>query len=168
MAEPGRRDHIPGVQPRFDLLASVLALALTAACGGSSEPAESPDQSEAVPAARVETRPKNTLWRDEVDLTVDGGLGRFLQRVEVEAALDNGKFKGFRIVSLHPPGFWHGVDLKPGDVVTRVNGMPIERETQAYDAFVALKKAKELRVSYERGAEQRTLVFAIASRPTNR
>jgi hypothetical protein len=40
--------------------------------------------------------------------------------------------KAFRIVALRPHEFWHGVDLAPGDVVTSVNGMPIERETQAY------------------------------------
>jgi S1-C subfamily serine protease len=142
-------------------------IVLAAACGGSVEPADGPEgASEPEPAsALAEKRPKDTLWRDEVDRTVDGGLGRFLQRVEVEAALDNGQFKGFRIVGLYPPGFWQDVDLKPGDVVTRVNGMPIERETQAYDAFVALKKTSRLEVSYERGAERRKLVYKIEPRP---
>jgi S1-C subfamily serine protease len=139
---------------------------LACACGGSVDPAEGPEgAAEPEPAAATEKRPKNTLWRDEVDRAVDGGLGRFLQRVEVEAALDNGQFRGFRIVTLYPPSFWQEVDLKPGDVVTRVNGMPIERETQAYDAFVALKKASRLEVSYLRGAEERKLVYAIQPRP---
>jgi S1-C subfamily serine protease len=153
------------VERRFYEPAGLLVLALVTACGGSPDYAESPDSVSAEPAAAVDKRPKGTLYRDEVDTTVDGGLGRFLQRVEVEAALDNGKFKGFRILTLYPPTFWHDVDLKPGDVVTRVNGMPIERETQAYDAFVALKKSKELRVSYQRGAQDRTLVYKIVARP---
>jgi type II secretory pathway component PulC len=152
------------VERRFYKPAGVLALALASACGGSSDFAESPDSVSAEPAAAVDKRPKETLYRDEVDSMVDSGLGRFLQRVEVEAALDNGKFKGFRILTLYPPSFWQEVDLKPGDVVTRVNGMPIERETQAYDAFVALKKSNELRVSYRRGAQDRTLVYKIVAR----
>jgi general secretion pathway protein C len=88
-----------------------------------------------------------------------------LQHVELEAALDNGQFVGFRIVRLEPPELWRGIDLQPGDVVTRVNGMPIERETQAYDAFMALKSAQELRVSMLRGGAERTVVFSIVPRP---
>lgn len=99
-----------------------------------------------------------------MNATVDAGLGRFLQRVDVEAALDNGQFRGFRIVSLQPPEFWRGVDLEPGDVVTSVNGMPIERETQAYDAFTSLKQAKKLEVSYLRGGRERKLVYSIVAR----
>ena len=123
-----------------------------------------------MPAARVEprepVRPPGTIWRDELLLTVDGGLGSFLQRVEVEASLPNGRFEGFRIALLHPPEFWQGVDLKPGDVVTRVNGMPIERETEAYDAFQALRSASEIRVSILRGGVPRVLSYRIATRPT--
>jgi len=119
------------------------------------------------PAALVRepARPPATLWRDEVQDTIAAGLGTFLQRVEVEASLDNGRFVGFRIVNLQPPEFWQGVDLKPGDVVTRVNVMPIERETEAYDAFQALRGASELRVSLLRAGAPRALVYRIADRP---
>jgi hypothetical protein len=123
-----------------------------------------------VPAARVQpsepARPPATIWRDEMLMMIDGGLGSFLQRVEVEASLPNGRFEGFRIVSLNPAEFWQGVDLKPGDVVTRVNGMPIERETEAYDAFQALRTASELKVSLLRGGVPRVLSYRIAERPT--
>jgi hypothetical protein len=136
---------------------------LLSACGGA-EP-----EPRVVPAARVgprePVRPPGTIWRDELLFTIEGGLGAFLQRVEVEASLPNGRFEGFRIVDLHPREFWNGVDLKPGDVVTRVNGMPIERETEAYDAFQALRTAGELRVSILRGGVPRVLSYRIAERP---
>ena len=53
------------------------------------------------------------------------GLGYFLQNVTVEdwPVMRNGKFYGFKIKSVSAE--W-SVDLRPGDVVTRVNGMPIE------------------------------------------
>ena len=140
----------------------VLCLMLSA-CGGS-EP-----EPRVVPAARVEprepARPPATIWRDEMLSVIEAGLGTFLQHVEVEASLPNGRFEGFRIVGLHPPEFWQGVDLKPGDVVTRVNGMPIERETEAYDAFQSLRTASELRVSLMRGGVPRVLAYRIAERP---
>lgn len=97
--------------------------------------------------------------------TVNAGLGRFLQHVAVEAKLEDGAFRGFQIVALQPESFWRGADLQTGDVVTAVNGMPIERETQAFDAFQSLKSAKELVVSYRRGSEARELKYKIVEKP---
>jgi type II secretory pathway component PulC len=92
---------------------------------------------------------------------VQAGLGRFLQKVDVEPSFASGRFQGFRIVELRPGAFWQDVDLRPGDVVLRVNGMPIERETQAYDAFQSLRTANELRVEYLRAGQPRALVYPI-------
>jgi type II secretory pathway component PulC len=105
--------------------------------------------------------PPGALWREDVLRTVEDGLGRFLQRVVVDAELRSGKFVGFRIVELRPLEWWKEVDLRPGDVVLRVNGMPIERETQAYEAFESLKKADHLTVTYLRAGEERQLSYRI-------
>lgn len=149
----------------------LLLVGVLPACGGQRNDADFPSNDLNLPGAEpaaerdasLRSRPAGVLYRDEVDATVDAGLGYFLQRVDVEASLDNGRFKGFRIVSLHPTNYWRGVDLGPGDVVLSVNGMPIERETQAYDAFRALKQAKELRVKYLRAGRERELVYRIVA-----
>jgi len=129
------------------------------------EPVEAPSQ----PAVAVEQpkkapAPPGSLWREDVNFTVDEGLGYFLQRLSVEPEIVGGKFQGFRIVDLEPPDFWKGVDLKPGDVVTQVNGMPIERDIDAYQAFQSLRAAPSLRVSFVRGGEKRELVYPIVAR----
>jgi type II secretory pathway component PulC len=96
---------------------------------------------------------------------VEAGLGSFLQRVELSPSLEDGAFRGFRVVALGPPEFWQAVDLQPGDIVLSVNGLPIERETQAYEAFQSLKSAEELVVSYRRSGEGRELRYKIVPRP---
>lgn len=106
------------------------------------------------------------LARADVERVIDGGLGRFLAHVQIEPSLSAGKFQGWHIVSLRPPELWSGVDLQPGDVVTRVNGMPIEREMQAYDAFQAVRAADKLEVSYRRHNQARTLLYTIVGKPT--
>jgi type II secretory pathway component PulC len=58
------------------------------------------------------------------------------------------------------------VDLREGDVVTRVNGLPIERETEAFSAFQGLKQAKELTVALERDGQAKKLRFPIVERKT--
>ncbi|MEB2313556.1 MAG: hypothetical protein OZ921_21025 [Sorangiineae bacterium] len=131
-------------------------------CGGAA-PA-SPPRAASQPAPAT-PRAVTELARAEVVAAVDAGLGRFLQHVELEPVLVGGKFEGFRVVTLRPPEFWDGVDVRPGDVVTQVNGQPIERETQAYDAFQALKTARALEVSLTRDGKPRTLVLPIVGAP---
>ncbi len=86
----------------------------------------------------------------------------FLQHVVLsdEPVMVDGKFHGFRIKELRGD-MWKGVDLRPGDVVTRVNGFAIERPEQAVEAFQSLSVASELRVAYERDGAPRELRYAI-------
>jgi type II secretory pathway component PulC len=107
-----------------------------------------------------------TLQRADVERVIDGGLGRFLAQVAIEPALSAGKFTGWSIVSLQPPELWRAVDLKPGDIVTRINGMPIEREVEAYEAFQAVRQAPTLEVSYLRQGQPRTLRYTILGPPS--
>ncbi len=96
---------------------------------------------------------------------VDGGLGRFLGFVQIEAYAEGNDFVGWQIVDLQPADTWAGVDLRPGDVVTRINGRPLEHEDQAYTAFTSLKHSPRLTVTYLRGDQQRELVWRIVDRP---
>lgn len=118
-----------------------------------------------VEAPKAPKPPAGTLYRKDVEAFVNQGFPSFLQRVEVEPSLENGKFKGWAIVGLHPPEFWQGVDLKPGDVVVSVNGRPLERETEAFEAFESLRGADELVVTYVRAGEPRKLTYKIIDGP---
>jgi hypothetical protein len=144
--------------------------AFAVGCGGSwlDEPLPRTPQEPPPRAASASSQkpvpPPGSLFRQDVNRTVEEGLGFFLQRVSVDADLDNGKFQGFRIVELRPPEYWQTVDLKPGDVVTQVNGMPIERDIDAYQAFQSLRAAPSLHVTYFRAGVQRELVYSIIDR----
>jgi type II secretory pathway component PulC len=110
----------------------------------------------------VPAKSLGVLKRAELVNFVNAGFPNFLQRVEVEPSLDDGRFRGWLIVALQPPAFWQGVDLAPGDVVTSVNDLPIERETEAFDAFQSLKTAPALNVVYVRGGAARRISYRIA------
>jgi type II secretory pathway component PulC len=116
--------------------------------------------------APVSPAPDHAVARSAVQEVVSQGLGMFLRRVDVDGhpVFVAGKFHGFRIAGLRDAQFWSGVDLKPGDVVTTVNGFPIERPEQAQTAFDSLEVASELRVAVERGGQPRELVYTIIDR----
>ena len=152
--------HSPGV--RFLLWASLLFVA----CRGEPLPPPTPPPPETeAPPPESQRPPPGSLWRDEVDAVVDGGLGRFLGFVTLEPHLNGDTFVGWQIVELRPADTWAGVDLVPGDVVTRINGRPIEREPQAFDVFTSLKRSDKLVVTYLRGEQPRELVWRIVPRP---
>jgi len=168
------RPH-PVVAPRL-----VLAVAMLASCGGSQPARAEPSRpgeattttsAEAGTTARVAadaplpSRP-GRLWRRDVVAALSRGLGDFLSRLQVEPALASGKFQGWRVVGVRAGDpLWQGTDIVPGDVVTAVNGRPIERPEQAFAAFQSLAVAKELRVTYERNNARREIAYPIDESP---
>ena len=145
--------------------ASLVLLGLLFGCGS----AEMPPPVAAKPVTKLVAQaapraPKGELFRQDVDAFIDGGFPQFLQRVDVEARVVDGQFRGWSIVNLVPHEFWNGVDLRPGDIVTAVNDLPIERDTEAYDAFESLKAADTLRVAFQRDGQSHVLVYKIVER----
>jgi type II secretion system protein C len=152
-------------------LLALVSLIAAASCGGAAavpEAVQAPTTTTSPaplpsPAASTAAPPDRVVARSAVHALVAQGLGSFLQRVDVDdqPVFVGGKFHGFRIAALKDPPFWSGVDLKPGDVVTGVNGFPIEHPEQALTAFESLEVASELRVAVERAGQPHELVFPI-------
>lgn len=154
----------------------LLVLGFVAACGGShAGRATTPVSGQAEPTAGLEPPPpgepapqpeplprQQAIARADLVPVLDAGLGRFLQGVSTEASLVDGRFVGFRILSLYPndPRF-RGVDLRPGDVVTRVNGTSIERPEGAFEVWNGLRVSSELMIEYLRDGERRELRYPI-------
>ena len=144
----------------------LLCVAL-AACGGSTPPPEAPvtpsKTQAAAPVKPGDPLPANSVRRSSVRAVLVAGPGAFLQRLTLDdrAVFQSGKFHGFRVQHLNDSEFWKGVDLKAGDVVTHINGFPIEHPEEALEAFKSLEVASELRVGYEREGVPRELRYTI-------
>ncbi|MEO7113527.1 MAG: hypothetical protein ABI183_24020 [Polyangiaceae bacterium] len=147
-------------------LASMLACGSTTPAPKSSTPdakASTTTTASSEPKSGSDAAPTMTLHRAELHRIVASGLGAFLSRVSLDdhpAKTPDGKFIGFRIAALQGNS-WKGVDLKPGDIVTKVNGFPIEHPEQALEVFQSLDVASELRVGVERDGVPRELRYAI-------
>jgi hypothetical protein len=173
----GRAAHswLVSAVPRLFLLPLLLSGCASSPYPSVNDPMPPPDPA-SIPAgaAKASNAPvrneaalaTGTLQRADVERVVDAGLGRFLGHVALEPSLPGGKFSGWSIVGFDPPELFDGVDLQPGDVVTRVNGMAIEREMEAFDAFQAVRQAPALEVSYLRQNQPRTLRFTIIGAPS--
>jgi len=88
-----------------------------------------------------------------------------LRRVQIEEVLrTDGKFAGWRVVGV--PEDWRDIDLHPGDIVSRVNGLPLETPDEAWEAWKSVARATDLRVSLTRDGAARTLVLPIDGPPS--
>jgi type II secretory pathway component PulC len=107
--------------------------------------------------------PRGVIERSELAKVLDASPGMFLQNVESEPRFRAGKFFGWKLVAFFPgDARFAGVDLRAGDVVTRVNGIAIERPEQLMDVWKLLRSASELTVDVERDGALRTLRWQIS------
>lgn len=103
--------------------------------------------------------------RAELAKVLDASPGYFLQHVQTEPRFAHGRFAGWRLVSFFPgDARFAGVDLQAGDVITRVNGKPIEKPDQFMLVWSELRSSKELVVDVERAGAPRTLRWTIADK----
>lgn len=118
--------------------------------------------SEAPPPSCDARRGRDGLRRAAVVRTLDGGLGHWLQQVDVDPKLDHGRFRGWIIRTL-PEGdaCYADLDLRAGDVVTRINGRPVERPEEASDVWNGLRTSSALVIDFTRSGQPHTLRFKI-------
>ena len=112
----------------------------------------------------------------DVDLAVDLAVGviepraqRFRHVVVEERLADlvvrpiviDRRFQGFQLLNLFPDRQREVEGLKLGDVVRRVNGMPVERPDQFMKVWKSLASADQLSVEVVRGREPLIVTWAI-------
>ncbi len=124
---------------------------------GQEAPAPQSSTETMAPRAR-----SGVIMRTDLLPVLERGLGSYLKNVETEPTFHQGTFVGFRIITLFPGDLdYASLDLRPGDVVTHVNGRSIERPEQAVTVWEELRTAKDLVVHYRRGDEALALRFRI-------
>jgi hypothetical protein len=110
--------------------------------------------------------PPGHLARLDVDriLTTQGPPWLLRQVISEEVLAKNGKFSGWRMVGL--PEDWRGIDLKPGDIVTRVNGFPLERPDEFWTAWTSLALAPQVKIDLVRDGAARQVILPIDGAPS--
>jgi hypothetical protein len=144
---------------------AALVLASAACAAQSGPPAEPPPAPVATAPARP-VAPPGHLLRAEVDqILVSQGPPWLLRRVLSEEVMRaDGKFAGWRLVGL--PEEWRDVDLKPGDIVSRVNGLPLETPDQFWEAWKSMAGAMAVNISLTRDGAPRQVVLPIDGPPS--
>lgn len=154
-----------GLVSSFALPLALLTSLTVSACGGAaSEGASDASTAAAKKAEPTQVAAPGHMLRADVDRALSQGPSWLLRRVVPREVIKNGAFVGWLIVAM--PEEWGSVGLKPGDVVTRVNGASIEKPDDLWKAWVILMAAPELKVAFERDGAAKEIVVPIDGTPT--
>lgn len=87
-------------------------------------------------------------------------VGDFLRQIEVEPEQQGGAFVGWRIVTL-PESHPDWLDIRPGDVVTAINRMPLEHPDQAQQVWETLRVSSEVLIELQRNDQEFSIRIPI-------
>lgn len=80
-----------------------------------------------------------------------------MQLINAQPVMDGGQLKGYRVNPGRDRRLFNSVGLRPGDIVTSVNGIPLSDPTQMGRLFEQMSSANRLNVTVERGGQQSQL-----------
>jgi type II secretory pathway component PulC len=106
--------------------------------------------------------PEFVIRRAALEEVLEKGPSWFIQQVGVQPVTYQGQFFGFMLVRLFEddPRF-EDVAIQPGDIVQRVNGVPIERPEQFMAVWGGLASSDRLSVQIVRGREPLVVTWLI-------
>jgi S1-C subfamily serine protease len=81
------------------------------------------------------------------------------------SAPDGGDVKGARIIEVQPNSPAEQAGLRPGDIVLKIGGTPIQSPDQLSEAVTKHKPGETVSVQIVRGANQKTVEVKLATRP---
>lgn len=150
--------------------AALSALALSAlslssvACGGSntSAKAQAPKPKATAQASARKALPPGTVAREDVNRVLLQGPPFIFRRMLFEEHIQGGRFVGWRILGL--PEDWT-IDLKPGDVVSTVNGFALEKPDDVWNAWSATASSPDIKIGLERAGKKHEVVLRIDGAP---
>jgi general secretion pathway protein C len=84
-----------------------------------------------------------------------------MQLVNAQPVMDGGELKGYRVNPGRDRKLFSSVGLRPGDIVTSVNGIPLNDLSQMGALFEQFSSASRLEVTLERGGRETQLSLGL-------
>jgi general secretion pathway protein C len=121
--------------------------ATTSSRGGANVRADSVRQGGApAPASTSQTIKAPTDWQQTVD-RLRQNPEELMKRVQIVPVLDGGKLTGVRLSAGADAALINQIGLRPGDIVTSVNGMAVDSLSRGQDIMSSLKNSSSVRVT---------------------
>lgn len=132
--------------------------AASASLGGPARAAASPSEPA---AASPSPGPTRTLDRADVERRLVQEIPRILAETTLLPVTDEGQVVGFTLTRLPEGSLLSDVGLQPGDVLTEVNGTPIDSLATLAGLYARLRGESEIRAVVLRGGSPQALALRL-------
>jgi general secretion pathway protein C len=126
--------------------------------GDSSGGGVSPVPGVAMQRAQPYAQPQNL---GQLRQEIANNPQRLMDVVRAMPVMDHGKLAGYRIYPAGNPSAFNQLGLKPGDVVTGVNGIPLTDPAQSMRVLSSLKTSEQVSITLTRNGQSQTQVLQM-------
>ncbi len=108
--------------------------------------------------------PRTVAAVDNIRRLVQQDPGLLDQVMRTVASYDNaaGKLRGFRAYPGRNRAIFNKLGLKPGDLVTAINGQPLDDPQHSQEVFNTIQTSDHVTITLERGGQKQDLTLNIA------
>jgi general secretion pathway protein C len=113
------------------------------------------------PKLPVSSYPRQlTLEGDQIQNALEN-LDQLMDQAQIRPHIEDGKPAGISITGIKPNTVFRKMRLRNGDIITGVNGTPIDSVEDAMKIFGDVKSASELQVEIQRRGQKRVLNYKV-------
>jgi general secretion pathway protein C len=113
------------------------------------------------PKLPVSSYPRQlTLQSDQIESALEN-LDQLMDQAQIRPHIEEGRPSGISITGIKPNTVFRKMRLRNGDIITGVNGTPIETVEDAMKIFSDVKSASELQVEIKRRGQKRVLNYKV-------
>ncbi|MGB9430304.1 MAG: type II secretion system protein GspC [Gammaproteobacteria bacterium] len=86
---------------------------------------------------------------------------RLLDMMRAMPVMDNGKLSGYRVFPVGNSNAFGKLGLEPGDIVTAVNGMPLDNPAQSMQVLNSIRTSDQVSITFTRNGQQQTKILQL-------
>ncbi|MGD8898714.1 MAG: type II secretion system protein GspC [Desulfobacterales bacterium] len=128
---------------------------------GGPSPRVAAQQDDEPPRLPVSSYPRQlTLKSDQIQGALEN-LDQLMEQARIRPHIEEGQPAGISITGIKPNTIFRRMRLRNGDIITGVNGAPVESVEDAMRIFGDLSSASEVQLEIKRRGRERTLNYKI-------
>ncbi len=128
---------------------------------GGPSPRVARQKASAPPKLPVSSYPRQlTLKSDQIESALEN-LDQLMEQARIRPHIEEGRPSGISITGIKPNTVFRKMRLRNGDIITGVNGAPIESVEDAMKIFGDLSSASEVQLEIKRRGRKRVLNYKI-------
>jgi len=108
---------------------------------------------------RASTALRQAAGQDLTD--IPKGPAELMREFSAAPVIENGALLGFRLKALRNPNIMNEWGIRPGDVITAVNGIPLNSPDRVMVLYDKLKKQREFEITLNDGSNDRTVTVDL-------